>query len=132
MRGTIEKVKQGSAQDGSVWKSYTINGQQYSTFKFLDFQEGQELEFEFVQKGKYKNLAKAEVVKGGQTSNKDELIIREVAIKAAAEAVGSVGYDSQPSVKNIAEDMIYLAKEFEEYIKGESEGPPVDDDTPPF
>ena len=83
MRGTIENRKDGTSTKGDPYVTYTIGGQKYSTFKFLEFQTGDEVEFTWTQKGNYKNLVTAEPY--APKPDQNVFIIREVCVKAAAE-----------------------------------------------
>lgn len=130
MRGTIEARKDGEARDGSPYAMYTIDGQKYSTFKFLDFQVGDEIDFMWQKSkdGKYKNLTSAEPAM--PEVDKNDFIIREVAIKAAAVPFQGMVVDHSTDILDIAHQVIKIAKEFEAYIKGDGEEPVPEDDIP--
>lgn len=64
MKGTISKVTPGISRLKSQYEIYTIDGEMYTAFDkdHQGFQVGEKVEFEFSEKGKYKNITKINLI----------------------------------------------------------------------
>ena len=111
MKGQINKIWDNGENKPIVFE---IDGEKYSSFdrKLLElFNEGDTVEFEFVQKGQYKNIKTIEKLaeefkEGSDISNRSLQIIRQACLKAAVE------------LKEVetSEDAIIVAEKFVKYV----------------
>ena len=64
MKGTISKVTDGISKLKSQYQIYTIDGEMYTAFDkdHQGYEVGEEIEFEFAEKGKYKNITKINLI----------------------------------------------------------------------
>ena len=61
MKGEIERIWKNETEDGRKYEVLQINGERYSLWdeNYLDeIQEGQTLEFDFMESGDFKNITK--------------------------------------------------------------------------
>ena len=131
MRGVIEEVKEGKTEkEENPYRIYTVSGEKYSTFAYLNFKEGDEIEFEYVKKGKWNNLIKAELVSKENWGDKNRILMRENLLRTA------VMYYQIPTASSdgISEDTIIKTARYweERYILEEPEEEPKPEEDVPF
>ena len=58
MKATIDFAKANTTDKGKSYRSYKINDEWYSDWTGSNFEKGDEVEFEFEQNGKFRNIKK--------------------------------------------------------------------------
>lgn len=119
--GLVDKLSNPQkSSGGKTFYWVTINGIEYSVWDadlIGAFAPGYSVQFEYQVAGKYKNIVSVESdgdrpQAGGQSTPKDELIVRQTCIKAAAELVNPMEDDYEQA----AQVVTTMAEVFEEWV----------------
>lgn len=139
MRGTIDKIWENKTTKGTEYRTLQIGDQRYNVWdtKYFDqLQEGEDIEFDFKESGKYKHITDMTLSGSGHRSNnhnqnsthnnnytpnhKERQIARMSCLKSASEILAPVQMD--PDAKK--DIVIDTAKFFERYVFEDDIGPP--------
>ena len=118
-QGTVGAVEQKQTQTGKTYYKVNVNGTWYSIWENPNVSPGDEIEFDVIQKGEYKNMAKPVKVAGnpgGSQGNKtvatsrpngsfdpdrEARIVRQNATSSAVALVGSSKLAGKADVETI-------------------------------
>lgn len=130
MQGIIEKIESKTGREsGNPFEIITIKGVEYSYFDDLDtFHEGDTVEYEIKEKGKYKNLINVQLVKPTNipkkphSSTSDEIRRMNAATTAKDIEVYNASFEKR---KVLLENVLGIAKIISQFVMGqESQGNP--------
>ena len=120
MQGIIEKVESKTGREsGTPFEIITIKGVDYTLFDNLDtFHEGDTVEFEHKESGKYKNIQSIQLIKATEASRKSapssqDQIRRESVLRTAV-----MFWELKKTDKVTEENIIETAKRFSAFVLG--------------
>lgn len=130
-KGKIEKIWENKTRDGTPYWVLAINGDRYSAFEqemLHGLQEGDEIEFDWKQAGRYRNLAELRKLSASRADapyDRDLSIVRMSCLRSAAELLAY----QRLGLEKKGELVVDLAARFEAYVLGGSRF--ADDDATP-
>jgi len=134
MKGKIEKIWENKLDDGRTYETISVNGIRYNIWNeeyFGKLKTGDNVEFNFQEKGKYKNIQDISVQKRPQESQNREIkkqepksyinpMIKKDRQIARMSCLKSALYLTQDlaafDVEQKTDKIIDIAKKFEKYI----------------
>lgn len=112
MKGNIELIEDKSDKTKDL-KRLRIDGIFYSFFGKLNVKEGDTVDFEYTEKGKYKTIVLLEQA-APEPSAKDKSIMRQTALKCACMAYH---INENSSVQDQVQTILKIADTFEKHLR---------------
>ena len=134
MKGIIEQIWDNTSKTGKPYKAIQIGGERYTLWdkKYFDvIQKGKTVDFDFNDKGKFKNITNVQLANNGNNNNgiqypldqKDLHIVRLSCLKTAAYL--SNGFQPNLSLDEKSDVTLNVARKLESYVMNLDDEEPV-------